>query len=228
MKIEVWSDVICPFCYIGKRKLEAALKQLGLEPEIRWRSFELNPGAPQSYGFSLPELLRRMYGLSPERAQAMLFYEEGEARKMGIDFNWRQAKPGNTFDAHRLLQLARQKGISGLAERLFHAYFTEGREIGDPDTLRSAALDAGLDARDVEAVLAGDLFADEVRADERKAEELGIHGVPHFIFNNQAVISGAREVSAFVSVLGAEAAAEGAGAICKDGVCEVAAPHSLV
>ncbi|AYQ40874.1 DSBA oxidoreductase [Burkholderia aenigmatica] len=235
MKIDIWSDVICPFCYIGKRKLEAALEQTGIAAQIEWHSFELNPSAPRSYAMPLPDVMNRLYGIDRQRALAILNHEEQEARSMGLDFQWRIARPGNTFDAHRLIHLARHEGIGGqVKERFLRAYFTEGQDIGDRQVLRALALGTGLPADDVDAVLGSDRFADEVRADEQQAVELGIRGVPYFVINGQASVSGARDVADFVRVLREQAAIAAAATqetgpapasddagICKDGFCEV-------
>ncbi|TCW82934.1 DsbA family oxidoreductase [Burkholderia sp. SRS-46] len=228
MKIDIWSDVICPFCYIGKRKLEAALEQTGLHVEIEWHSFELNPSAPQSYGVPLPDVMNALYGMSPERAVAVLDHEAHEASLVGLDFLWRIAKPGNTFNAHRVLHLAKHVGLGDQTkERFLRAYFTEGKDIGEVQVIRALALEVGLTAEDVDAVLSTDRFAAEVRADEQQAARLGIRGVPHFVIDGQATISGARDVSDFVRVLqarqdAADDAAPDAGAVCKDGDCQVA------
>ncbi|MEU6575748.1 DsbA family oxidoreductase [Streptomyces sp. NPDC046805] len=226
MKIDIWSDVICPFCYIGKRKLELALEKTGIEVEVKWHSFELNPDAPRSYGVPLPDMLSRMYGLSPAQALAVLEQEQREAARVGLDFRWRIAKPGNTFDAHRLLHLADSKGLGDQAEERFsRGYFTEGQDIGDPEALRRMAVESGLAAEDVDAVLSGDRFAAEVRADEHEAHELGIRGVPYFVINGHTTISGARDVEEFERVLREQAdwesdeVLEGVG-MCTDGFCE--------
>lgn len=226
MKIDVWSDVICPFCYIGKRKLELALEKTGIQAEVEWHSFELNPGAPRSYGVPLPDMLSRVYGLGPTQALAVLEHEEREAARVGLDFQWRIAKPGNTFDAHRLLHLAKSRGIGGQAEeRFFRGYFTEGQDIGDGEVLRRLAVEVGLPPDEVDAVLSTGRFAAEVRADEQRANELGIRGVPYFVINDTTTISGARDVEEFARVLREQADWEGDAALqgvgmCTDGFCE--------
>lgn len=226
MKIDVWSDVICPFCYIGKRRLELALEQTGVDAEIVWHSFELNPAAPASYGTTLPEVMSRAYGASLPQALAVLAHEEEQANSVGLDFQWRSARPGNTFTAHRVLHLAKAHGRGGEAEeRFFRAYFSEGEEIGSPDVVRRLALEIGLDAAEVDEVLAGDGYAREVRADEQRAADLGVRGVPFFVVNDAATVSGAQSVEHFAQVLREEAArvrsAPSDGALCHDGVCEL-------
>lgn len=226
MKIDVWSDVICPFCYIGKRRLELALEQTGVDAEIVWHSFELNPQAPASYGMTLPEVMSTAYGASTPQALAVLSHEEEQARSVGLDFQWRTAKPGNTFIAHRVLQLAASRGLGAEAEeRFFRGYFSEGEEIGSADVVRRLALDVGLEAAEVDEVLAGDRYAREVRADEQRAADLGVRGVPFFVVNDSATVSGAQSVEHFAAVLRDEAARVQAppsdgGAVCHDGVCE--------
>lgn len=226
MKIDIWSDVICPFCYIGKRKLEIALEQTGITAEIHWHSFELNPSAPVSYGVPLQDVISRMYGLSPSHALGILHHEEQEAARVGLDFQWKNAKPGNTFNAHRLIHLAASKGLGTQAkEHFLHAYFTLGMEIGNPEVLRQLAVEIGLSLDEIDAVLSSNQFADDVRADEKLAAIKGIHGVPYFIINNQAQISGAREISDFVQVLldqNKRVSTEENFLTCEDGFCQVA------
>ncbi|WP_436897652.1 DsbA family oxidoreductase [Acinetobacter gyllenbergii] len=226
MKIDIWSDVICPFCYIGKRKLEIALEQTGIAAEIHWHSFELNPSAPESYGIPLQDVMSRMYGLSPNRALGILHHEEQEAARVGLDFQWEKAKPGNTFNVHRLIHLASSKGIGTQAKEYFlHAYFTLGLEIGNPEVLRQLATEIGLARDDIEAVLGSNQFSDEVRADEKLAASKGIHGVPYFIINDQTEISGAREISDFVKALIEQnnrlVSTEENSLTCNDGFCQV-------
>lgn len=236
MKIDIWSDIICPFCYIGKRKLELALEQTGIDAVIEWRSFELDPAAPRSFGAPLPDVLQKMYGFNKSQAIGMLMHEELDARRVGLDFQWRIAKPGNTFDAHRLVHLAKQHGIGGeVKERFFRAFFTEGQDIGDQQILRALAIEAGLVAEEVDAVLAGDRFTDEVRADEQAAKEREISGVPYYLINGQVALPGARRVEEFVQVLREQQAqltpqstsgepqdsASAEAGMCKDGVCAI-------
>ena len=199
MKIDIWSDVICPFCTIGKRKLELALAQTGINADIEWHSFELNPHAPPSYGMPLPGVLHTLYGMDEDYALGVLAHEEAAARAVGLEFRWRDAKPGNTFDAHRLLHLGKSVGLGGVVkDRFLRAYFSEGQEIGNPAVLRVLAQEAGLEAAAIDEVLASDLYADAVRADERRAAELGIRGVPYFLIDGQMAIAGAQDVTEFV------------------------------
>ena len=220
MKIDIWSDVICPFCTIGKRKLELALAQTGINADIEWHSFELNPHAPPSYGMPLPGVLHTLYGMDEDYALGVLAHEEAAARAVGLEFRWRDAKPGNTFDAHRLLHLGKSVGLGGVVkDRFLRAYFSEGQEIGNPAVLRVLAQEAGLEAAAIDEVLASDLYADAVRADERRAAELGSRGVPYFLIDGQMAIAGAQDVTEFVRVLQARQNTDARGATCDSSGC---------
>lgn len=220
MKIDIWSDVICPFCTIGKRKLELALAQTGINADIEWHSFELNPHAPPSYGMPLPGVLHTLYGMDEDYALGVLAHEEAAARAVGLEFRWRDAKPGNTFDVHRLLHLGKSVGLGGVVkDRFLRAYFSEGQEIGNPAVLRVLAQEAGLEAAAIDEVLASDLYADAVRADERRAAELGIRGVPYFLIDGQMAIAGAQDVTEFVRVLQARQNADARGVTCDSSGC---------
>lgn len=204
MKVEVWSDVICPWCYIGKRRFERALSRFddADDVEVVWRSFELDPGAPQEYSVTLHEMLARKYGIGLEQARAMNEQVSELAAAEGLYYRLDDARPGNTFDAHRLLHFAATNGLRAEAkERLLLAYFSEGRPIGDHDTLASLAGEVGLKVDDAQSVLAGDAFADEVRADEERARALGVNGVPFFAFDERYGVSGAQPVELFLEVL---------------------------
>jgi predicted DsbA family dithiol-disulfide isomerase len=195
LKVEIWSDVVCPWCYIGKRRFESALE--GFEHrdaiEVEFRSFELNPHAPATEDGSLEEGLARKYRISLEEARALHARVTEAAAGEGLDYHFEIAKRGNTFDAHRLIHLAAAEGRQdAMKERLMAAYFTEGRQIGDRSTLIELATEVGIDPDRAGAVLAGDEFAAEVRADEREAAELGITGVPFFVINRRYAVSGAQ------------------------------------
>lgn len=193
MKIEVWSDIVCPWCYIGKRRLEAALDGLDEEVEIHWRSFELDPGAPKEPRADLDEALAKKYRMSLGRAREMIAQMTRTGAEEGLDLNFSIAKSGNTFDAHRLLHLAAQKGKQGaLKERLLLAYMTEGVPISDREELTRIAVEEGLDADEVQGVWESEDFNEAVREDERRARELGIRGVPFFLIDEKRGISGAQ------------------------------------
>src|SRR5437763_473531 len=181
MRVDIWSDVVCPWCYIGKRRLEAALARFDHrdEVEVVWRSFELDPRSPRTREGSYAGRLARKYGMTTEQAQAATARLARLADAEGVAFRLDDARPGNTFDAHRLLHLAAERGVQDRAkERFFAAYFTEGAAIGEPETLVALATAAGLAADEVQAVLDSDRYAEAVRADEEEATELGATGVP--------------------------------------------------
>ncbi len=198
MKIEIWSDVVCPWCYIGKRRLEGALDGLEEElggVEIVWRSFELDPMAPARQPEPLERSLATKYGMSVERAGEMMARMTRVGADEGLTLDFDRALPGNTLDAHRLLHLAATHGRqSEMKERLFRAYMTEGRAIGDRSELVALAEEVGLDREGVEAVLESDRFIEEVRGDERRAREIGIRGVPFFLIDERGAVPGAQPV----------------------------------
>lgn len=204
MKIDIWSDIVCPFCYIGKRHLELALEQFehADSVEIVWHSFELDPKAPQNSSQSIVEHIAHKYQISMEQSEASQRDIAARAAAVGLTFNWEIAQPGNTFDAHRLIHLGKAHGLEGSAEEAFiKAYFTQGRAIGDPAVLKEIALELGLPEEEIDEVLKGDKFAHAVRADERVAAELGISGVPFFLLENQWVINGAQPVETILAGL---------------------------
>ena len=195
MRVDVWSDVVCPWCFIGLANLDVALESFehADEVEVVLHAFQLDPGAPVRDEQPLVERLASKYGttIANIRAQQARITSLGAER--GIDFRFDQAIGGNTFDAHRLLHLAATKGLQlELKHRLGRAYFTDGDPIGEAATLRAAAIDVGLDPLDVDAVLEGDAFAAEVRADIDVARQLGISGVPFFLADGRVVASGAQ------------------------------------
>jgi predicted DsbA family dithiol-disulfide isomerase len=194
MTIEIWSDLVCSWCYIGKRHLERALEAF---PErdrvtIRWRSFELAPTIARDAGTADEELARRR-GISLDEAREMHEQTERQGAEFGIAFDFRRARRGNTFDAHRVLHMAADAGCQQpVMERLLAGYFSEGGAIGDRGTLAAAASQAGLDRDQVAEMLAGERYAAEVRADEQEAAALGITGVPFFVVNRRYGLSGAQ------------------------------------
>lgn len=204
VKVEIWSDVVCPWCYIGKRRFERALAAFEHrdEVEVRWRSFELDPRAPRAGDEDQVQRLARKYGMTRDEALAAQARVTGVAAEEGLAYRLDVARPANTFDAHRLLHLAAEHGVQGAAEeRLFAAYFTEGRRIGDPDTLVALAGEAGLDVAAARNVLQGDAYADAVAGDEREAAELGISGVPFFVIDRRYGVSGAQPADLIRSAL---------------------------
>lgn len=204
MKIEIWSDIACPWCYIGKRRFERALELLPESPEIEvlWRSFELDPTAPTAVDQSLDEILSRKYGMSLSQARQMQERITAVATEEGLNFRFEAFKPGNTFTAHRLIHFAHTEGKQdAMKERLLLANFTEGASMADQDALTRAAADVGLETEAVREVLSTDAFAREVRADEERAREIGIHGVPFFLINEEYGISGAQPAEVFTNLL---------------------------
>jgi predicted DsbA family dithiol-disulfide isomerase len=195
MHVEIWSDIACPWCYVGKRRLEAALAAFEHRDEVTvtWRSFELDPAAPRERGGDRAAHLAEKYGVTVERAIEMQDHMTRVAAGDGLDFRFDLARSGSTFDAHRLLHLAAEHGLQdAMKERLMRAYLTEGELIGDPEVLERLAVAVGLPRSEVLELLAGDRFAAEVRADERTAAELGIHAVPFFVVDRALGASGAQ------------------------------------
>jgi predicted DsbA family dithiol-disulfide isomerase len=204
VKVEIWSDIVCPWCYIGKRRMESALEQFAHrdEVEVQFRSFELNLNAPIRDETDLEVGLARKYGLTIEQARALNDRVVATAAGEGLEYRLDIAKRANTFNAHRLLQLAAREGRQGaMKERLMAAYFTEGQSISEVESLVGLAKDAGLDPEQARAVLESDEFSDEVRADEREAAELGITGVPFFVINRRYAVSGAQPSELLLTAL---------------------------
>jgi predicted DsbA family dithiol-disulfide isomerase len=230
--VEIWSDVVCPWCYIGKRRLEAALAGFDHADgvEVRWRSYQLDPFAPVRRDGDPAARLAAKYGLSYDQAVAAQDRMTRTAAEEGIEFHLDRAKWGNTLDAHRLLHLAGDAGVQdAVKERLLAAYFTEGEPIGEPDTLLRLVGEAGLDRAAAEEVLAGDRWTGEVRADEAKAAALGVTGVPFFLFGERYAVGGAQPADLLLQAL-ERAWAErrsvvevvpGEGPACTDDRCEL-------
>ena len=195
MKVEIWSDVACPWCYLGKRRFEKALANFEhqADVELRWRSFELDPDAPNVREGDPVQRLADKYGMSRAEAVAANDRLTGFATAEGLEYHLDKVRSGNTFDAHRLLHLAAEKGVQDdVKERFLRAYFTESEPVGDHATLARVAVEAGLAADDVNDVLASDRYADEVRADEAQATAYGITGVPFFVIDAKYGVSGAQ------------------------------------
>ena len=206
--VDVVSDVVCPWCYIGKRKLETALARLradeaGLAPTVRWHPFELNPDLPAE-GVPRAEYLEKKFG---GKARAAEIYARVRAvgAEVGIAFDFdRITRQPNTRDAHRLIAWAQQRGDAGaLVERLFRAYFIEGRWIGERNELAALAADSGLPGDEAQAMLASDAYRAEVEAEYREAQEAGITGVPFFIFNGRTAVSGAHDPDVLLEAIAA-------------------------
>jgi predicted DsbA family dithiol-disulfide isomerase len=214
LRIDVWSDIACPWCHVGKRRLEAALERFPHRDrvEVVWRSFELDPTAPPvREAAPYAARLAGKYGVSVAEAEAMLRRMTETAALDGLDFHFEKARPGNTFDAHRLLHLAHARGLQdALKERLFRAYLGEGEAIGDHEVLTRLAVEVGLDPQEVRAALAGDAYAAEVRADEAQARRLAIRGVPFFVLAGTHAVSGAQPTESMLAALTTAWAAQAA------------------
>jgi predicted DsbA family dithiol-disulfide isomerase len=204
VQVEIWSDVVCPWCAIGKRRFEAALADFERrdEVEVRYRSFELDPTTPRLVEGNATQRLADKYGVPLAQAEAMNQRVTAAAAGEGLDFRLDKARPGNTVDAHRLLHLAADRGLQAeLKERLLLAYFTEGRPIGDPATLVTLAGDVGLDPEEARSVLESDKYLAAVREDESTAAALGISGVPFFVLDRKFGVSGAQPAEVLLGAL---------------------------
>jgi predicted DsbA family dithiol-disulfide isomerase len=204
MRVEVWMDVVCPWCYIGRRRFEKALSQYDgrSEVELRYRSYELDPNAPADPGMSSTEHLAAKYGWSRSEAEQAQDRVARIAAEEGLEFHFERTRPTNTLDAHRVLQLAGVRRIRpAVEERFQRAYFTEGAILSDPATLLRLATEAGVSDSDTRRVLAGQAFTLQVRADEKEAVSLGATGVPFFAFDRRRMVSGAQPSSTFLSAL---------------------------
>jgi predicted DsbA family dithiol-disulfide isomerase len=204
MRVEIWSDVVCPWCYLGKKRFERALADFehADEVEVVYRSFELDPDAPQDRTTPTVELLASKYRMTPEQAEQAQRQMQERAAADGLTFRMDGLRSGNTRDAHRVLQLARDAGKQGeMMERLHRAYFTDQESVFDHDSLARLAADTGLDGDAVRAMLASDDYADHVETDEEMARALGATGVPLFVVDRKYGISGAQPAQAITQVL---------------------------
>lgn len=236
MQLEIWSDIACPWCAIGRAHLQSALAQdpRADEVEVRWRSFELDPSHPQtSAGTDYVDRLAAKYGTPRAGAQQMVDRMEAMGAQVGVPMDFGRIRPGNTFDAHRVVHLAADRGIQDAVKgRMLIGYLCEGAPIGEHGAIRELAVEAGLDAADVDAVLASDAYADAVRRDEATAHQLGISGVPFFVLDRRLGVSGAqpphvllaalqqvRQTNLLVTVGGDHD--HPAGDACADGSCAI-------
>jgi len=204
MDVEIWSDIACPWCYIGKRRFEAALAEFEHRDDVRvmWRSFELDPSAPAEREGDRATRLAQKYGITAERAKEMERAVTDAAAGEGLAFRFDIQRSGTTFDGHRVVHLAAEHGLQdAMKERLLRAYFTEGELMSDHDTLVRLAVEVGLDEDDVRQMLASDRFADEVRGDERLAGQFGISAVPTFVVDRAIGASGAHPPEALMQLL---------------------------
>ncbi len=202
IQVDVWTDLVCPWCYIGKRRLERAVSMYEGTVAVRYRSFELDPRPSRAEGQTLPERLAAKYGVSVAQAMAMNDRVSAVAAGEGLRYRLDLACPANTFDAHRLVHLAASKGLAGeMVERLKAAYFCEGCILDDRATLAELAGQVGMDDTEARLVLQGDGYRAEVRADEDLARQLDIHGVPFFVFDGRYGLSGAQEAEVLARVM---------------------------
>lgn len=203
MRVDIWSDVVCPFCYIAKHRLEAAAAQLELELEVHWHSFQLNKDADLKLQGSNIERLAQKYQRSVPEVEKMQAEIAIMAQQEGIEFNWQQLKPGSSFDAHRIIHLAQSKGLGNEAQAaFFYSVLTEGLAIDARETLEDVAARIGLNPVEVDDVLDSDLYADFVKFDEDMAQDqLKVTGVPFFVFNQRIALAGAQPREVFVQVL---------------------------
>jgi len=191
MHVEIWSDIACPWCYVGKRRFEAALEGFEHQVEVTWRSFELDPGAPASREESAAEHLAAKYGMAVEEARARQAQLAATAAEDGLEFHFDRVRPANTFDAHRLTHLAAEyRRQDAMVERLQRAHFTDGELLSDHAALARLAAEIGVPAAD--EMLARDAFAAEVRDDERTAQAIGITAVPTFVVDRRIAVAGAQ------------------------------------
>ena len=194
MKIEIWSDYACPFCYIGEKRLEKAISQIKTDEKIKiiFKSFELDPTASEKVVSSTAERFAKKYGMTVADAEKRIEQISMMGRREGIDFKYISTNYTNTFDALRLTKFAQEKNHDEIIEKLFDAYFTKNLELSDHKVLKKIAVECGLDENEVEKFLQSEKFSEEVRKDEYEAAKLGIHGVPFFLINEKYALSGAQ------------------------------------
>ncbi len=204
MDVEIWSDIACPWCYVGKRRFENALAEFEHRDDVNvtWRSFELDPSAPRERTGDRAARLAEKYGMTLEQARAAEQRLTDVAAGEGLDFRFDIARSGLTFDGHRMIHLAAEHGLQdAMKERLMRAYFSEGELVADPQTLLRLGTEVGVPQGEAEAMLAGDRFADAVRDDERAAQELGISAVPTFVVDRSLGVSGAHPPEQLLALL---------------------------
>ena len=234
---DIWSDIACPWCYVGKRRFEAALKDFpqAAQVDVVWHSFELDPDAPLTSTASTRDILAKKYGRSPAQAQEMLDGMTETAAQDGLEYHFELQRPTNTFQAHQVIHLAAEHGRQdAMKERLLRAFFNEGAFLGDPEVLATLAAEIGLDAGEVRAALESQTYAAAVRQDEAQAQAYGIQGVPFFVLGAKYGVSGAQPPEALLGALQqlwSELAPQGAalhligsasgGENCEDGSCAV-------
>jgi predicted DsbA family dithiol-disulfide isomerase len=204
MRIDIWSDFVCPFCYIGKRKLEKALKQFKHREEVElvFRSYQLDPTAKRDNDEHLYDVLAKKYGMNREKAKEMSNQITVQAKEEGLDFNFDTSIRTNTADAHRLAHFAYEQGKGlELTERLLKAYFTDSLHIGDHEVLSDLAQEVGMDKVEALNVLKSTKFIDIIKQDQQEGTNIGVQGVPFFVFDHRYAVSGAQHTHVFLEVL---------------------------
>ena len=204
MKIEIWSDIMCPFCYIGKRQLETALKEFpGNNFEIEWKSFQLDPTIEPQSGKDVFTFLAERKGISVEQSIEMHKGVTERAKSVGLDYHFDKAIISNSLTSHRIIHLAKAKKLGDEMEEIFFkAYFTEGKDLNDTQTLIELGIQAGLDSHEVKEVVENEnLYLSDVKGDIKEAQEIGVQGVPFFVFDRKYAVSGAQPVEAFVNTI---------------------------
>jgi predicted DsbA family dithiol-disulfide isomerase len=202
IKVDIWSDVQCPWCYIGKRKFEAAVAGFDGEVDVEYHSFELAPDTPVDFDGSPKDYLAERKGVSPDQVDQMLERVTGIAASVGLDYDYDHVHQTNTIKAHELLHYAKSQGRQlDMKERLLKAYFIDGRHVGRIEDLADLAAEIGLDRAEVVQVLTDNTYLADVKADVAQAEAYGINGVPFFVFDEKYGVSGAQNPATFANVL---------------------------
>lgn len=204
MEVKIWSDVRCPFCYIGKHNFEKALEQFEHKDKIKvtWKSFELDPTIKTRTGLSELDYLAKVKGMGKAQVEQMFEHIKTSAKDTGIEFNFEDAVVANSFNAHRVMQFAKTKGKGNdIEEAMFKAHFTDGLNIDDNEELVQIAASVGLDKKEVEEVVNSDQFADKVTEDIATAQQIGVRGVPFFVLNDKYAVSGAQPTDSFLQAL---------------------------
>lgn len=204
VKIEIWSDVACPWCFIGKRRFEKALEKFPHrdEVEVQWRSYQLDPSIPEHYDGTELGYLSERKGMAPEQVRTMFGHVTEQAAGEGLAYDFDTVVVANSFTAHRLIHLAAQSGKADEAkERLLSDHFEHGKDIGNHEYLRTLGAELGLPAQDVEELFTTDKYADAVREDIAEARAIGVSGVPFFVFDRKYGVSGAQASDTFSQVL---------------------------
>ena len=232
MKIEIWSDIYCPFCYIGEKHLKAALKQYpqGDQVELVYKSYELDPNLEVGVGHDTATYVAEKYRISPEQAKQNYQGIQEAGRAVGLEMDFESAIITNTFDGHRLIHWANQEGkMTEMVDRLFKAHFEDGLDVGNHEVLADLAQEIGLDRMEALEVLASSRFADQVRADELEGQALGITSVPYFVFNRELAVMGAQPTAVFEEAIeqafgikkGFKTLSSDAGMVCGPDGCRI-------